>query len=200
MNNKIYLLRFHINNIRMKKIIIGITGASGVIYGIRLLEILNKLKIETHLILTNSAKKVLKHETHYTEKKIISMATHHHDESDIAASLASGSFKTDAMVIIPCSAKTLAGIATGYSTNLVLRAAEVCIKERRKLVLVPRETPVSYIQLKNMLHVTTAGAIVLPASPGFYHKPKNVNNLVDYVVGKVLDSLDIEHEIFKRWK
>ena len=94
----------------MKKIIVGITGASGVIYGIRLLEILNKLKIETHLILTNSAKKVLKHETHYTEKKIISMATHHHDESDITASLASGSFKTDAMVIIPCSAKTLAGI------------------------------------------------------------------------------------------
>ena len=184
----------------MKKIIVGITGASGVIYGIRLLEILNKLKIETHLILTNSATKVLKHETNYKEKEIISLATHHYDEKNIAASLASGSFKTDSMVIIPCSAKTLAGIATGYSTNLVLRAAEVCIKERRKIVLVPRETPVSSIQLKNMLNVTNAGVIVLPASPGFYHKPKNVNDLVDHVVGKVLDSLDIEHELFKRWE
>ncbi len=200
MNNKIYLLRFHINNIRMKKIIIGITGASGVIYGIRLLEILNKLKIETHLILTNSATKVLKHETNYKEKEIISLVTHHYDENNIAASLASGSFKTDSMVIIPCSAKTLAGIATGYSTNLVLRAAEVCIKERRKLVLVPREAPVSSIQLKNMLNVTNAGVIVLPASPGFYHKPKKINDLVDHVVGKVLDSLDIEHELFKRWE
>ena len=184
----------------MKKIIVGITGASGVIYGIRLLEILNKLKIETHLILTNSATKVLKHETNYKEKEIISLATHYYDENNIAASLASGSFKTDSMVIIPCSAKTLAGIATGYSTNLVLRAAEVCIKERRKIVLVPRETPVSSIQLKNMLNVTNAGVIVLPASPGFYHKPKKVNDLVDHVVGKVLDSLDIEHELFKRWE
>ena len=184
----------------MKKIIVGITGASGVIYGIRLLEILNKLKIETHLILTNSATKVLKHETDYKENEIISLATHYHDENNIAASLASGSFKTDSMVIIPCSAKTLAGIATGYSTNLVLRAAEVCIKERRKLVLVPRETPVSSIQIKNMLNVTNAGVIVLPASPGFYHKPKKVNDLVDHVVGKVLDSLDIEHELFKRWE
>ena len=184
----------------MKKIIVGITGASGVIYGIRLLEILNKLKIETHLILTNSATKVLKHETDYKEKEIISLATHYHDDNNIAACLASGSFKTDSMVIIPCSAKTLAGIATGYSTNLVLRAAEVCIKERRKLVLVPRETPVSSIQIKNMLNVTNAGVIVLPASPGFYHKPKKVNDLVDHVVGKVLDSLDIEHELFKRWE
>jgi flavin prenyltransferase len=181
------------------KIVVGITGSSGVIYGIKLLYFLNKLEIETHVVLSKWAEKNIEIETDENIPKIKEMATYEYEENDMAASISSGSFKTSGMIIIPCSMKTLSSIANGYDDNLISRAASVTIKENRKLVIVPRETPLSQIHLSNMLKLAKIGVTILPAMPGFYHRPKTVNDLVLHIVGKTLDQFDISNEAFKRW-
>jgi len=181
------------------RLIVAITGASGAIYGKRLLEVLRNKKIETYLIVSKAAEKVIEHELEIPKGDLEKLASHAYNADDLNAPVVSGSFKTDGMVIIPCSMKTLAGICHGYSSNLILRAADVTLKEKRKLVLVPRETPLSIIHLRNMLDLVKQGVVVLPAMPAYYHKPKNVDSLADFVVGKVLDILEIDHEIFRRW-
>jgi len=181
------------------RLIIAITGASGVVYGKHLLEVLQKKKIETHLIVSKTAEKIIAHELEIARSDIEKLADHVYSVDDLIAPIASGSFKTDAMIIIPCSMKTLAGIAHGYAENLILRAADVMLKEKRKLILVPRETPLSVIHLQNMLELAKQGVTILPAMPAYYHKPNNIKDIVDYVVGKALDCLEIDHELFERW-
>ena len=174
------------------RIVLAITGASGIIYGLRLAQALKGH--ELFVIVSKGAREVAR----YEGVKIPKFGKEF-DESDLSAPIASGSYKFDGMIVAPCSMKTLAGIAHGYSDNLVVRAADVAIKERRKLVLVPRETPLSPIHLENMLKLSRIGVDILPACPGFYHNPKKVGDLVDFVVGKALDRLGIENELFKRW-
>ena len=180
-------------------LLVGMSGGSGVIYGVRLLEVLKRLKVEAHLIVSTAAQETLVIETGYKVGQVESLATHVYRFNDIAGAPASGTFRTRGMVVIPCSMKTLAGVASGYSDNLLLRAAEVTLKERRPLVLVPRETPLTTIHIENMLRVAQAGAVVLPAMPGFYDRPKTVDDLIDHVVGKVLDVLNIEHDLYGQW-
>jgi len=181
------------------RLIVAITGASGVVYGQRLLTVLRQRKVETHLIISRAAEKLIQHELKTTKKHLEALASRVYDADDLMAPITSGSFKTDGMVIVPCTMKTLAGIAHGYSDNLILRAADVTLKERRKLVLVPRETPLSVVHLRNMLELAKLGAIIIPAMPAFYHNPKKIEDLVDFVVGKVLDIFEIEHKLFRRW-
>jgi len=178
---------------------VAITGASGVVYGKRLLEVLQQKKIVTHLIISEAAEKIIEHELEITKKDIEKLASHVYSVGDLTAPTASGSFKIDAMIIIPCSMKTLAGIAHGYAENLILRTADVMLKEKRKLILVPRETPLNIIHLRNMLQLAKQNVTIVPAMPAYYHKPRNISDVVDYVVGKVLDCLQIEHQLFKRW-
>lgn len=181
------------------RLIVAITGASGVIYGKRLLEVLKEKKVETHLIVSKAAEKVIEHELEMAKKDLEKLASHVYSVDDLSAPFMSGSFQTDGMIIIPCTMKTLAGIAFGYSNNLILRAADVTLKERRKLIVVPRETPLSVIHLRNMLEVAKLGVFVVPAMPAYYYKPKRIDDLVDFVVGRVLDCLGLEHKLFKRW-
>jgi flavin prenyltransferase len=182
------------------KIIVGITGSSGVIYGIKLLYFLKKSEIETHIVLSKWAEKNIEIETDESVVEVKKLASFEYKENDMAASISSGSFKTDGMIIIPCSMKTLASIANGYEDNLISRAASVTIKENRKLVIVPRETPLSQIHLSNMLKLAKIGVTILPAMPGFYHRPKTINDLILHIVGKTLDQFEINNEVFKRWK
>lgn len=182
------------------RLVVAITGASGIVYGKRLLEVLKKGKIETHLIISQTAKKLIEYELETKPETVEKLATHVYGNEDLFAPIASGSFKFDAMIIAPCSMKTLAGIACGYSDNLILRAAEVCLKEKRKLILVPRETPLSPIHLSNMLKLSRLGALIVPAMPAYYHKPRNIDDIVDFIVGKILDQLGIEHKLFRRWR
>lgn len=181
------------------RIIVAITGASGVAYGKRLLEVLSDKGIETHLIISNEAEKIISSELSSKKDDIDRMATHAYKMDDLLSPLSSGSFITDGMIIVPCSAKTLAGIANGYSDNLILRAAEVTIKQGKRLILVPRETPLSAIYLENMLKLARLGIVILPAMPAFYHNPRSISELIDFIVGKILDSFNIEHSLFKRW-
>ena len=181
------------------RLIVAITGASGVVYGKRLLEILREKKVETYLIVSKAAENVIDHELETTKRELEKLASHVYDVNDLNAPIVSGSFKTDGMIVIPCSMKTLAGIAHGYSDNLILRAADVTLKEKRKLILVPRETPLSVVHLRNMLDLASQGVFILPAMPAYYHKPEKIEDLIDFVVGKALDLIGIEHELFKRW-
>jgi len=184
------------------KTIVAITGASGVIYGIKLLEKLRKLvkDAEIHLIISDAAKEIINFETNYTLNEIEKQATKVYSNNEISATLASGSFRHDGMVIVPCSLKTLSAIANGYTDTLISRAAICSLKENMKLIIVPRETPVDKTSLTNMVKIKENGAIILPAMPAFYYKPKNLSELVDYIVGKILDQLDIKHDLFKRWE
>ncbi|NWG08996.1 MAG: UbiX family flavin prenyltransferase [Nitrososphaerales archaeon] len=181
------------------RIVVAITGSSGVVYGKRLLEVLSDKHVETHLIVSKGAEEIIAFELPSKKGDIEKLATRAYRVNDLSSPLASGSFITDGMIVAPCSAKTLAGIANGYSDNLVLRAAEVTIKQGRKLILVPRETPLSAIHLENMLKLARLGVVVLPAMPAFYHHPESMDQLIDFVVGKILDSLGIEHDLFERW-
>jgi polyprenyl P-hydroxybenzoate/phenylacrylic acid decarboxylase-like protein len=181
------------------RIIVGISGSSSPIYGIRLLEVLTRLGIETHLILSEGAHKTIALETSYAISQIQAMATVVHDNRNLAAAPSSGSFQTNGMAIAPCSMKTLGAIVHSYSADLLVRAADVTLKERRKLVLVPRETPLHLGHLRNMVAATEMGAVLLPPMPAFYHKPKTIDDLVNQTVGKVLDQFGVEHDLFRRW-
>jgi 4-hydroxy-3-polyprenylbenzoate decarboxylase len=182
------------------KIVIGFSGASGIIYGIRLLEILHSINIETFLIISEWAKKNIEIETDKRLEYVKSLSSVNYDNFKLDASVSSGSFLHDGMVIVPCSMKSLSSIANGYDDTLISRAASVTLKESRKLILVPRETPLSRIHLENMIKLQDAGAIILPAMPGFYHRPSTIDEIVDHLVGKILDQLKIQHDLFKRWK
>ncbi|MFH1014186.1 MAG: UbiX family flavin prenyltransferase [Thermoplasmatota archaeon] len=179
---------------------VSISGASGSIYGIRLLQELNKAGHEVHLVISEEAKKIIEHETKYTYKDIKKKADTVYDNDDLYVGPASGSFPHDGMIVIPCSMKTLSAIANGYGDSLMSRGASCCLKEGKKLILVLRETPIDLPGIKNMLAAKESGAVILPAMPAFYHQPKNIEELVDYIVGKVFDQLGLQHSLFKRWK
>lgn len=183
----------------MKKIVIGITGASGAIYGIRCLETLNKLKIETHVILSPSAEKTIKYETGYTVEQVKSLCNYIYDVQDIGASISSGSFQVDGMIIAPCSIKTLSSIANSFNDNLITRAADVTLKEQRKLVLMVRETPFHLGHLRLMQSAAENGAVILPPVPSFYHGPKSIDDIINQSVGKALDQFGIDGQLFERW-
>lgn len=180
-------------------LIIGISGSTGVIYGIRMLEVLKKLNIRTHLIMSEWAMKCIPMETDYKIEQIKSLATSVSDEKNMASSVSSGTHKVDGMIVAPCSMKTLSSIANGYDETLVARAAGVTIKESRKLVLMARETPLSAIHLENMLKLARLGVIILPPVTEFYTKPQSISDIVDHGVGKCLDQFDIEHDLYTRW-
>ncbi|MDD4488441.1 MAG: UbiX family flavin prenyltransferase [Methanothrix soehngenii] len=182
------------------EIVIGISGASGVQYGIRLLEALKAKGCTTHLIITDSARKIIEIETSSPAREVEELAAHVYDPKDFSAPVASGSHLFDALVVIPCSMGTLSGIACGSSDTLITRCADVCLKEKRRLILVPRETPLSLIQLRNMVAASEAGAVILPACPAFYSQPKSLAELVDVLVGRVLDLLGLENDLYKRWE
>lgn len=182
-----------------KRIVVGISGASGVIYGIRLLEVLKQTGVEVHLVMTPAAKITIAAETEYSAEVVEKMASTVHRFNDISATLASGSYRTDGMAIVPCSMHTLGALASGYADNLLVRAAEVTLKERRPMIVVPRETPLTLIHIENMERIARAGAIVLPAMPAFYERPKTIDELIDHLVGKILDLFGIDNELFKRW-
>ena len=195
----------------MKRLIVGITGASAGVYAVRLLEVLTKHEdIEIHLTISASGARALYEElqveidlNNFTLESLIGISSPrviYHHESDIAAPIASGSFRTEGMIVVPCSMGSIASIAGGMSRNLIQRAADVCIKENRKLVVVPRETPLSPIHLENMLKLSRLGVCVLPAMPGFYHFPKNVDDLLNFVVTKILDQFGIDSGLIQRWK
>ncbi|HHE74637.1 MAG: 3-octaprenyl-4-hydroxybenzoate carboxy-lyase [Deltaproteobacteria bacterium] len=182
-----------------KRIVIGISGASGVTYGVRLLSLLKESDYETHLVLSEAGKLNIKIETAYTPAEVEAMATHVYDQKNMAAALASGSFLTEGMVVVPCTIKTLSGIANSYNENLLVRAADVTLKEKRKLVLVVRETPLHTGHLRLMTLAAEMGAHILPPVPSFYHQPKTIEDIIDQTIGKIFDYLGIEHNLFQRW-
>ncbi len=181
------------------KLIIGITGSTGVLYGIRMLEVLKKLGVETHLIMSQWAEKCIAMETEYTSDYVKSLATNISDEKNMASSVSSGTHKEDGMIVAPCSMKTLSAIANGYDDTLVARAAGVTIKESRKLILMARETPLSAIHLENMLKLSRIGVVILPPVTEFYTKPKTIDDIVNHGVGKCLDQFDLQHDLYPRW-
>ncbi len=181
------------------KLIIGITGSTGVIYGIRMLETLKKLGVQTHLIMSQWGEKCISMETEFTIDYVKSLATTTSDEKNMAASISSGTHKVDGMIVAPCSMKTLSSIANGYDGTLVSRAASVTIKESRKLVLMTRETPLSAIHLENMLKLARLGIVILPPVTEFYTKPQSIDDIVNHVVGKCLDQFNIEHDLYVPW-
>lgn len=183
----------------MQRLIVGISGASGTIYGIRLLEVLRDLPVETHLILSDAARSVAELETEYTGAQIEALADVVYRNDDLAARISSGSFQTMGMVVAPCAIKSLSAIAHSHNDNLLTRAADVVLKERRRLVLVVRETPLHLGHLRLMSEATECGAVILPPMPSFYHHPRTIMDIVDQTIGKVLDQFGIEHQLFCRW-
>jgi 4-hydroxy-3-polyprenylbenzoate decarboxylase len=182
-----------------KRLIVGIAGASGVIYGIRMLEVLKNRGIETHLIISDAGKLNIRIETDYDVEKVLAMADFTYTNKNIAASVASGSFLTMGMVVAPCTVKTLSGIANSYTENLLIRAADVQLKEKRKLALLFRETPLHIGHLRLLTQAADMGAHIIPPVPAFYHHPKTIDDIINQSVGKVLDYIGIEHDLFKRW-
>lgn len=184
------------------RLVVGLSGASGAIYGIRLLEVLRGVAgIETHLVISPAARQTVLLETDYTVEQVEALADVHYRFNDIAAAISSGSFKTRGMVVIPCSMKTLAGIALSFSDNLLLRAADVTLKDQRRLVIVPREAPLHLGHLRLMTQVVEMGAVLVPPMPAFYHRPQTLDDLINQTVNRVLDLLDIElpEDLFERW-
>ena len=185
----------------MKRIIIGISGASGVIYGIRMLEILKDIPdIETHLVITSGAKLNISLETDFEIKDIKGLANVVHNNRNLAASIASGSFQTEAMIVIPCSMRTLSGIATSYASNLIVRAADVVLKEKRKLIVVPRETPLHTGHCELLHKVSLMGAYIVPPNPAFYNHPESIDDIINHTVGRILDLIELDPEIVQRWQ
>jgi 4-hydroxy-3-polyprenylbenzoate decarboxylase len=185
----------------MKRIIVGISGASGAIYGIRALQVLKEIPgIETHLILSPSAKRTIVEETRWSVAEVEALASVVHPHRDIGASISSGSFRTAGMLVAPCSIKSLSGIVHSYDDNLLVRAADVCLKERRSLVLLVREAPLHLGHLELLVQASRYGAVVLPPVPAFYSLPRTIDDIVDHTVGRALDQFDMPHRLVKRWK
>lgn len=183
------------------EIVIGISGASGVQYGIRLLETLrNKGGFKTHLIISEPAKQLIQIETRLSVHDVEELSDNIYSDDDFTAPVASGSHRSRGMIVAPCSMKTLASISSGMSDTLISRAADVCLKEKRPLILMVRETPLNLIHIENMKRAAQAGAIILPASPAFYPRPESVDDMIDFMAGRALDLLGIEHNLYKRWK
>ena len=182
------------------KIVVGISGGSGSIYAISLLKALKELNIETHLVVSGMGEYVTEHECGVNLEELKSLATYCHDNKNFAAPIASGSFKVDKMIVLPCSMKTLSAIANGYSDSLLSRACDVTIKEGRKLILVPRETPLSPIHLENMLKLSKLGVTIFPPSPGFYSHPETIEDMVLNMTGRLLDMMDVENNLVNRWE
>ncbi len=180
------------------KLVVGVSGASGAVLAKRLLEVLREKGVETHLIVSRGAEQIMKHEL--PGEELEKLAGHVHDPEDFSAKVSSGSFKTDGMVVIPCSMKTVGAIANGIAHNLIVRAAEVSLKQERKLVLVPREAPLSLVHLRNLVSCKEAGCAIIPPVLAFYPKPESVRDMADFVVGKVLDSLGIDNDLYRRWE
>ena len=184
----------------MKKIVVGITGASGSVYAVRLIDVLREQGIEVHSVVTDSGQRVLDYECGVTMEELSRRVDVLYPNADVGAAIASGSFRMDAMVVLPCSMKTAGAIAHGVTDDLLTRAADVTLKEGRRLLLVPRETPMHEIHLENLLRLARAGVVIMPAAPGFYHRPETLDDLVNMMVGKILDRLGIEAELFTRWR
>lgn len=182
------------------KVVVGISGGSGAIYGVSLLKALKELGVETHLVVSTMGEYVTEHECGVSLEQLKGLATHYHDNKNFAAPIASGSFKVDKTIIVPCSMKTLSGIANGFSDSLLSRACDVAIKERRPLIIVPRETPLSPIHLENMLKLANMGITIFPPSPGFYNHPETIEDIVLNMTGRLLDMLGIENDLVSRWK
>jgi 4-hydroxy-3-polyprenylbenzoate decarboxylase len=183
----------------MRRLIVGLTGATGAILGVRLLEALKDSEVESHLVISNWARRTIEHETPYTVKQVCELAKVYHNSNNMAAEISSGSFITEGMVVIPCSMRTLGCIANGYGEHLVHRAADVVLKERRRLVLVARESPLSELHLENMLKLARIGVTIIPPMPAFYNHPKSINDIVDHIVVRVLDQFGISARFAKRW-
>ena len=183
----------------MRKIVVGISGATGVIYGVRMLKALFESGVETHLVITSSAIRNMLIETEYTMADLDPFASTIYDVDDVGAAIASGSFQIDGMVIAPCSVKTLSAVANSFNYNLLIRAADVNLKERRRLILLVRETPFHEGHLDLMMRVTRMGGIIMPPVPAFYHMPKTIEDIIDQSVGKVLDLFGIDASLFRRW-
>jgi 4-hydroxy-3-polyprenylbenzoate decarboxylase len=183
----------------MKRLVVGISGASAAIYGIRLLQALQDVKVESHLVITDPAREIIALETDYDVAEVEALATYVHGVRDVGAEIASGSFKADGMAIVPCSIKTLSAVASSYADNLLVRAADVTLKERRRLVLMVRETPLHLGHLRLMQKVSEMGAVVYVPVPAFYARPRTIEDLVDHTVGRILDLFDIEHDLLNRW-
>jgi 4-hydroxy-3-polyprenylbenzoate decarboxylase len=184
----------------MTVLVVGITGASGAVYGIRLLEVLSSIKnVETHLIVSEAAEEIIKYETGRSTEDVKELASFSYNIRDIGAQISSGSFKTDGMIVAPCTVKTMSAIANSYSENLLVRVGDVTIKERRRLLLLVRETPLHLGHLRNMERLCEMGAIIMPPAPAFYHRPQTIQDIVDHTVGKMLDIFGIEHTLFQRW-
>lgn len=182
------------------RVVVGISGGSGAIYGVSLLKALKELNIETHLVVTNMGEYVMNHECGVSLDELNKLATYYYDNKNFAAPIASGSFKVDKTIIVPCSMKTLASVANGFSDSLLSRACDVAIKESRKLILVPRETPLSPIHLENMLKLSRMGVTIFPPSPGFYSHPETLEDIVLNMTGRLLDMMDIDNNLINRWK
>jgi len=182
-----------------KRLVVGISGASGVTYGVRLLQVLQDTDYETHLIISKSGELNIEIETDYDPADVKAMADYVYDHKNVAASLASGSFLTEGMVVVPCTIKTLSGIANSYNENLLVRAADVTLKEKRKLALVVRETPLHKGHLRLLTLAADMGAHILPPVPSFYHMPKTIDDIIDQTIGKIFDFMGIEHDLFQRW-
>ena len=183
----------------MRRIIVGITGATGAVFGVRVLEALTAAKVETHLVLSRWGQQTVEHEMGLTVAELHGRASVAHGTGNMAATISSGSFRTDGMVIAPCSMRTAAAIAHGYGENLVHRAADVVLKERRRLVLVPRETPLSEVHLENLLRLARMGVIIMPPVPAFYNRPASVDDIVNHIVARVLDQFGIDAAFARRW-
>lgn len=183
-----------------RRIIVGISGASGAIYGVRLLQVLQAHpEVESHLVLSSGGKRTIIEETGYAVKEVEALASVVHDNRDVGASIASGSFRTEGMVVAPCSIKTLSAVANGYADALLTRAADVVLKERRRLVLLVRETPLHHGHIRLMEQVTLAGGVIMPPVPAFYNNPQTLEDIVDHTVGRTLDWFGLEHTLYREW-
>lgn len=183
----------------MKRIVVGVTGATGAPLAVRILQFLRDMEVEVHLVVSQWARATLLQECNMSVRDLHKYADVVHVDRDQGASISSGSFHTDGMIIVPCSMKTLAAIRVGYADNLIARAADVTLKERRKLIVVARETPLSSIHLENMLHLSNLGAVIFPPTPAFYNNPANLDEMLDHLAVRILDQFHLDHPAAKRW-